>query len=217
VTGRRTRTGLAALALLAGGTSCSGGDDDTAAPEAGAGATTPADDDGGAADVPVGSYVGTTDGAEAYVAVVLADDGRVLAFVTDGDQSVDLMEGLVDLDGGGAWMENDGGASVEVTLDRDTVTGTFTRPESPALGFTAEEVDEPAGLYRASQILDDGLYEANWVVLEDGSQKGAVRRYETPLPPGAVDPVLDLSEPDGLSVTVPGGVLHPIYVDAGRL
>jgi len=235
VTGRwgRSRTGAAlaavALALAGGGLGCS---DDDSADTTGAGPTTT--ESAGDAEELTGSYVGTLDGTETYVAIVVADDGDALAFVTDGDQSVDLLDGFVD--GEGARLGNDGGADLKVSFvegatsddpSRPVVlSGTFTRPDEAPLRFSAGAAEEPAGLYRASQVFADGEYEADWVVLPDGSQKGAVRRYETPLPPGAVDTVLDLGDlgdPDdpgsseALSVEVPGGILHPIYVDPARL
>jgi serine/threonine-protein kinase len=206
------------MAVLAGAPGCSGGDD-AAAPASTTVASSPD-------ETVTGSYVGTLEGSDAYVAIVVADDGEALAFVTDGGESVDWLDGTVD--GTGARLANDGGAHLDLAFIAGTtsgdaarpavLSGTFTRPDSDPLRFAAGAADEPAGMYRAAQVFADGEYVAGWVVLEDGSQMGAVRRYETPLSPGAVDdPVLDLDEPDALSLEVPGGVLHPIYVDPARL
>jgi hypothetical protein len=233
VTGRWSRT-AAALTVAAvastGGLGCS--DDDSAdsadaAGSAGASTTTTeaGSEAGSDAERLTGSYVGTVEGSDAYVAIVVADDGGAVAFVTDGGESVDFLDGFVD--GEGAVLGNDGGAELKVNFTEGTTTdepsrpvvlsGTFVRPDSDPLRYTAGATEAPAGLYRAVQSFADGEYQGSWVVLPDGSQRGAVRRYETPLPPGSVDTVLDLAEPDSLAVEVPGGVLHPVYVDPARL
>lgn len=154
------------------------------------------------ADANTGSYVGTVDASAAYVAVVVEPDGATLAYVSDGDESVDWLDGRVADDA--ASLRNDGGAVLDVTFTDDGATGSFTRPGVAPLTFTVEPADAPAGLYRAEKVLADGLYVGGWVVLADGTQKGAVRRFETPLPPGSVDPVLDLDDP---TIVVPGGTL----------
>ena len=59
-----------------------------------------------------------------------------------------------------------------------------------------------SGLYRATATRPDGMYVGGWVVLPDGTQRGSVRRYETPLAPGEVDDELDLEDP---TVGIPGG------------
>jgi hypothetical protein len=159
-----------------------------------------------------GSFVGTVEGSDAYVGVVVGHGGEALAYVCDrAGESVDWLDGR--LEGDAARLGNDGGAILEVTFADDRASGKFTRPESAPLTFTARSADKPAGLYRAREFFADGEYVGGWVVLPDGTQRGAVRRYETPLPRGAVNTALDLSNP---VVTVPGGVLMPGYVDPAK-
>ncbi|MGQ0825650.1 MAG: hypothetical protein ACT4OX_11620 [Actinomycetota bacterium] len=204
-----TQRGLTTLIVLSVAlTGCSGGDD--------APSSQPADDPAAttttAAEVAtdaVGSYVGTVDGSDTYVAVVAMDDGEAQAFVTDGANRVDWVYGL--LQGGTARLDNDGGAVLDVSFTGVEASGTFTRPGDEPLTFTAARAVAPAGLYRAQATFDDGDYVGGWIVLPDGSQRGAVRRYETPLPPGSVDGVLDLNDP---TVIVPGGVLPVELVEA---
>jgi hypothetical protein len=155
-----------------------------------------------------GSFVGTVAGSDAYVAIVVGADGDALAYVTDGAGSVDWVNGR--LTHRTAKLSNEGGATLDAKFRRDTVTGSFTRPRSPALQFTARRDDVPSGLYRATQDLADGRYVGGWIVLPDGTERGAVRRYETPLAPGEVDP--STFRPGDATFTVPGGALRPELV-----
>lgn len=155
-----------------------------------------------------GTFVGTVEGSDAYVAVVAGADNDVLAYVTDGGSSVDWLEGI--LEGPrdtAARIGNDGGAVLDVSFTGTRAAGAFARPGEYPQTFTAEAVDDPAGLYRATESFADGDYLAGWIVLPDGTQRGAIRRYETPLPPGSVDPTTFTA--DTKTFTVPGGVLTP--------
>ncbi len=153
-----------------------------------------------------GSFVGTVEGTDAYVAVIVAPDEDAGAYVTDGASSVDFLDGALQADDT-ARLGNDGGAVLEVTFDDLTASGTFTRPGIEPHNFTAEKEPAPAGLYHDQQFFDDGEYVGGWVVLGDGTQRGAVRRYETPLPPGSVDATT--FRPGDKTFTVPGGELKP--------
>ena len=186
------RIALAAVVLTAGAAACDDDDSgESSRREPGASATT---------------FAGTAEGGGTYVAIVVDAEDDALAYATDGAQSVDWLLGSLDGDDT-ARLENDGGAVLEVVFTEDDATGTFTRPESPPLSFTVVTTAPPAGLYRASESFTDGDYVAGWIVLPDGSQRGAVRRYETPLPPGAVD-AMTFSAGDQ-TFAVPGGALMP--------
>jgi hypothetical protein len=167
-------------------------------------------DSSGAAErrTPAGSFVGTVAGSGAYVAVVVSADGDALAHVTDGQYSVDWVDGR--RRGDTAILTNEGGARLDAKFGRGTVTGSFTRPQSPALQFSARPSKPPAGLYRATQDFADGRYVGGWVVLADGTMRGTVRRYETPLTPGEVDATA--FTPGDATFSVPGGVLRPEVV-----
>jgi hypothetical protein len=157
-----------------------------------------------------GSFVGTVAPAlsDAYVAIVAGSKGDTLAYVTDGAYSVDWVDGT--RQGDSARLSNEGGATLDAKFGRGIVTGSFTRPGYEPLSIMARPGDAPAGLYRATEDFADGRYVGGWVVLPDGTQRGAVRRYETPLAPGEVDPTL--FKPDDASFMVPGGVLRPELV-----
>ena len=162
-----------------------------------------------AADTTVsGSFAGKVAGSEAYVALVAGRGGTVLAFVTDGDSSVDWVNGVAT--GHTASLGNEGGATLDAKFSRRGVTGSFTRPQQPTLSFAAVPVRKPAGLYRAVEDFADGRYVGGWVVLPDGTERGSVRRYETPLARGEIDATA--FHPGDASFTVPGGVLRPELV-----
>jgi hypothetical protein len=155
-----------------------------------------------------GSFVGMVAGSDAYVAIVVGPNGDALAYVTDGAWSVDWLDGM--RRGDAAQLSNQGGATLDAKFGRGSVTGSFTRPQSRTLTFTALSARAPAGLYRAGADFADGLYVGGWVVLPDGTKRGTVRRYETPLAPGEVDATA--FTPGDASFTVPGGVLRPDLV-----
>jgi hypothetical protein len=155
-----------------------------------------------------GSFVGTVAPSDAYVAIVAGAKGDTLAYVTDGAYSVDWVDGT--RQGDSARLSNEGGATLDAKFGRGIVTGSFTRPGYEPRIIMARPGDAPAGLYRATEDFADGRYVGGWVVLPDGTQRGAVRRYETPLAPGEVDPTL--FKPGDASFTVPGGVLRPELV-----
>jgi hypothetical protein len=155
-----------------------------------------------------GSFVGTVAGSDAYVAIVVGPTGDSLAYVTDGASSVDWVDGTRRSDS--ALLSNEGGATLDAKFGRGIVTGSFTRPGYEPLSVTARRHDAPAGLYRATDDFADGRYVGGWVVLPDGTERGSVRRYETPLAPGEVDATT--FRPGDTSFTVPGGVLRPELV-----
>jgi hypothetical protein len=155
-----------------------------------------------------GSFIGTVSGSDAYVAIVVGPRGDTLAHVTDGEWSVDWLDGT--LTGRTATLSNNGGATLDARFTGSAVTGGFTRPGLQTLSFTARAARTPAGFYRAQESFADGLYAAGWVILPDGSMRGSVRRYETPLTPGEVDATT--FEPGDPTFAVPGGVLRPELV-----
>ena len=193
-----TRMALATMALTLVTAGCNGSDSGEGSgggEKAGAKAVT-------------GSFVGNVDGTDAYVGIVVARDGDVFGYATDGVTNPDHLDGAL---GGrrddSARLGNDGGAVLEAAFEGSTVTGTYTRPGYEPWTFTAERAKAPAGLYRDEQTFDDGLYVGGWIVLPDGTHRGAVRRYETPLAPGEVDATT--FSPGDDTFTVPGGVLRP--------
>jgi len=190
--GKITRLALTTLVAAAALAACGGGDDNETTED----------------KTISGSFAGKVAGSEAYVAIVAGRGGKVLAHVTDGEWSVDWVDGVAT--GETASLSNEGGATLDAKFSRRGVTGSFTRPQTPTLSFAAVPVKTPAGLYRAVEDFADGRYVGGWVVLGDGTERGSVRRYETPLAPGEVDATA--FTPGDASFTVPGGVLRPALV-----
>ena len=189
-----TAVALAALALVGAALAGCDGDDTGSRKSTGTAAT--------------GTYVGTVVGSDAFVAIVVGRGGAALAHVTDGAYSVDWLEGA--RAGDAARLTNDGGADINARFHGNTVSGSFQRPQEPALEFTARLGRAPAGLYRAVEDFADGRYVGGWVVLPDATKRGTVRRYETPLAPGEVDATT--FKPGDATFPVPGGLLRPEFV-----
>jgi hypothetical protein len=185
----RTRVALLVGLLAVAVVGCGDGDSD-GAPSA-------------VSDARATTFTGRTTDGGTLVGLVVDGEGDALAYATDGDRSVDWVFGAVD-DGTGS-LDNDGGAVLDATVTDDRASGTFTRPGFEPLRFTARAASSPAGLYRAQESFADGDYVAGWIVLADGTQRGAIRRYETPLPPDAIDASTFRPGDDGF--TVPGGQL----------
>lgn len=140
-------------------------------------------DDDGAADQPVvaNGFVGTMDGTDAFVAVVLADD-RVAAYVCDGDEEIaEYFWGPVG-DSDVLDMTAASGAALQASVADDAVSGEITLSDGSLHRFRAEPAQGDAGLYYlvAGDRLDAEL-SAGWIVGNDGEQRGAVtrrRRFE---------------------------------------
>jgi hypothetical protein len=127
----------------------------------------------------VRSYVGTADGTDAFVAVVV-DGSRALAYVCDG----------VPAEPAGtpptlqAWFEGPSdGTSVDVQepsgrlrleLTASDMTGTLTFADGRNVTVSGRTVDEDAGLYRAEAAAADRKAVAGWVLAADGRQRGGV-------------------------------------------
>jgi hypothetical protein len=77
-----------------------------------------------------------------------------------------------------------GGHRVEVTIEDTSATGKFTFKDGTVKEFELELLDGSSGLYRSEFTLRDIDFVAGWLVLPDGSVRGAVRDLET----GDLDP-----------------------------
>ena len=136
---------------------------------------------GGATNRPVaGSWVGQVEGSDAYVVVVVGKKGQrrpAGVYLCDGaDQAIwffgSTTNRTLDLDG-------DGGATVAARVTKSRVTGTVTLADGTSLDFRAKPAKRPAGIYRAVAADGADLYEGGWIVLPDGTQRGAVLNRTT--------------------------------------
>jgi hypothetical protein len=194
---RRISAAIAATAVLVPVSACGGDDDDdaaasdgtatsgsTATPTAAGDPTTTfanvVDDD----RIVTTEHVGAIAGTDIYAAFALSklqDDGTFdggIAYFCDGS-SVASWFRLVD-SASSLTFENAAGQRFDATLAGDgTVTATVTLAGTEyEVVATEVDADGDAGLFLADQVLDPDLAadeRAGWIVLADGSQRGAIR------------------------------------------
>ena len=128
------------------------------------------------AAVTSGSFVGQADGSESFVAIV-TDGDKVMAYVCDSDTTATWFtaEGIrdtIDL------MSADNVGLVAQRGEGDTLDGTLTQGAGSEFSFSATRVDMDGtlgGLCRADPRVINGVtYVGGWIVLPDGTQRGAV-------------------------------------------
>lgn len=141
---------------------------------------------------PATVFVGTVEGTDAAIAVVM--DGRtVLAYVCDGTPA-----GLATW----GWFVGDhtdqhlelvatNGAVLLLDLAGEAPAGTLITRTGARHGFATEPARLPAGLWRAQGLVNGEPVLAAWVVLNDGSQRGAQLRSGSAQPVGFIDPTAD--------------------------
>jgi hypothetical protein len=161
-----------------------------------------------AQEQPEQHYVGLIDGTDAYVALV-AQGGTLTAYICDGAD-------LVVWFGGSA-----GGSSLEGTSPGgDTITATVSGPSAmgsatiagTTYAFTAELAVAPAGLWElVDGPVDDlsNFLHGGWIVLPDGSQRGALLRSGVVSTATAVDTSTGTSGGESV-VPPPGGSTSPV-------
>lgn len=136
---------------------------------------------GGSAAPKDGSYVGKVDGTDAYIALVTGG-GKVAGYICDG-ASISVWIPAATVSGNTASLVSRKGVALgPVTWSGSTASGTLTI-DGTSHPFTAELATGDAGLYRAAQGTpgDAGAVEVGWVVLPDGSQRGQITRFASPI------------------------------------
>jgi len=195
---RRVGAAIAAASILGSLTAC-GSDDDSEATTPNdstsastAGAATGefrnlADDE----SIRTKEYVGAVPDTEAYVAFAIsrAVDNDALAggqaYFCDG-ASVAKWFSLTPRDGALEFVAADGQTFVAEIADDGSISAT-TAIAGADHSFTASEVpaDGEAGLYLADHVIDPDLAldeRGGWIVLADGTQRGAIKGGSTILP-----------------------------------
>lgn len=111
------------------------------------------------------TFVGRLDGTNAFVAIETVDRQQVRAYVCDGTSLIHWLDGSVAGDRVDA-KARDGAGTLTATRRGDGFAGS-------AFGhaFTLSRATFPAGLYRATD--PSFAIEGSWIVLPDGSQRGA--------------------------------------------
>jgi hypothetical protein len=171
-----------------------------------------------ATDVAVGSFVGLVDDTDAYIAVV-SDGKRLAGYVCDGKTVSIWFKGDVGDHAAGlrARTEQELG---EVQFLGDTADGEI-EIGGERRSFSAEIVVGDAGLYTAYKKDDEGTVEVGWVVLNDGSQRGATNFVDPLTLDRSVQPAPMLDpKTAGVSVNVGGNAIQlaqnqvgPMFID----
>ena len=162
---------------------------------------------GAAQPPPARVFVGALADSDALIAVVL--DGRqVLAYVCDGTAAgVDTWGWFAgEAEAPQLTLVATNGAVLLVDLSGETPSGTVINRTGHQHGFGTEAARAPAGLWRAQGLVAGQPVLAAWVVLNDGSQRGAQVRGGTVGTVGFIDPTSDFNRPQ--TVAVGGGTLE---------
>lgn len=129
------------------------------------------DDDSAEPEPVSGTFVGRLAGTDAYVAVVAGKE-NVVAYVCDGAERVG--EAFVGRRSGDTFAGRQGGARINVELSNAGARGQVTLPGAKSGRFSATKAKGEAGFYRKVTRLDGRELRLAWVVLADGSQRGAL-------------------------------------------
>lgn len=137
-------------------------------------------------------------GSQAFVAVV-AGKANVVAYVCDGRHGLaELFTGRRSDGGGRVALDNRHGARLTATVTATRVTGTFAPAGKGFLRFEATPAHRPAGFYRARGRVGRASATAGWVVLPDGTQRGAATIGSKVVAAPAISPTAS-------TATLPGG------------
>jgi hypothetical protein len=121
------------------------------------------------------TFVGQVNDSPAYIALI-TDGERVAGFVSDGKRygkwfaTADLDDDEAEL------IARDGAELGEVSINGDSASGDVIvglRSHS----FEAQRATDKAGLFTAAEKKRQDSFEAGWVVLADGSERGTYDTY----------------------------------------
>lgn len=128
-------------------------------------------------------FVGTvTDNENEFVAVAI-DGENVTVYICDGnpdEETVSIAQWFV-----GTLVDNtiaitaDNGNSVAAVVAEDGVTGAFTFADGTTKAFVLALSEDDAGFYRSEFSIGDEDYVAGWIILPDGSVRGATLHPRT--------------------------------------
>jgi hypothetical protein len=126
-------------------------------------------------------FVGTVEGTDAFVSVMVADSDtetdEAIVYICDGEAELrEWFRGPVD-DPTTFQLTNDTDASVTVEFIDGTFRGEFTDATGQAHTFDTVEATSEAGLYEVddSEATADDVWAA-WIVDNDGNERGAFLR-----------------------------------------
>ncbi|MBZ0319228.1 MAG: hypothetical protein K8L91_22630 [Anaerolineae bacterium] len=139
------------------------------------------------------TYVGTIEGEpDVFVGVGLVGE-EATVYICDGQadkNTVSVAEWFIGpVLNGQVEVLNESGNRVEVSLTEDTGSGQFTFADGTVKTFTLELVElEGPGLFRSEFAFGDNLFIGGWIILSDGSARGAVFQRPTATAPAILVP-----------------------------
>ena len=134
---------------------------------------------GGGGDDSADRFAGKLEGTDAFV-FVLHDGDRFNAYVCDGKNEkaslVEWFSGTVGNSGAISGTSGNGVSLSAVIAGDSSVAGTVTFKNGEIHNFLIPPVTGEFGLYRGVLKEANGTLEGGWILLPDGSQRGAVRQ-----------------------------------------
>jgi hypothetical protein len=129
---------------------------------------------GAQAQTITGHFAGQVENSNAFIGLVT--NGKTLqAYFCDGTaEAAPILWGWFrgDLNGTAFDLTNEKGDRLAGEFSTNDVSGTITLAEGTQLSFQAEQVNEPAGLYRLEETIDGVDTLSGWVVLANGHWRG---------------------------------------------
>jgi type II secretory pathway pseudopilin PulG len=145
-------------------------------------------------------WAGEVEGTDAYISVFTLSNRRAGAYLADGADIATLVLGK--RTGSTIDLRPTEGTEVTATVDGATVTGTVTIDGSE-YDFTAERSTGDGGWYRGRKTSGGETVAAAFIVLEDGSYRGAIREGDEVIATPDFDPGdLTLDLPEGGTIKV---------------
>lgn len=128
------------------------------------------------------TFVGTIEGEpDVFVGVGLVGE-EATVYICDGQADKDTVSVAEWFIGpvlrGQVEVLNESGNRAQVNLDETTGNGQFTFADGTIKTFTLERI-ETGGLFRSEFGFGDNLFIGGWIILSDGSVRGAVLQRPT--------------------------------------
>jgi hypothetical protein len=125
---------------------------------------------------PLQTFVGKVDGSSSYIGLI-TDGKRLSGFVTDGGENAKwFATAELDGDGKAPLVQRDGYALGEATVSDETASGEVLVGLA-SHSFDASLATGESGLFTAAERNGESSYEAGWVLLPDGSERGTYDTY----------------------------------------
>jgi hypothetical protein len=154
--------GVVLLGVLAATFVACGADDDDP--------SSPADVSSNSSGI-AGSFVGSVEGSDAFIGIVVLQTREALAYVCDGKGLSQWFRGTA---GANDFNVDTDGAELRARMSLDGASGTVRLAGGVAMAFEADPARGKAGLYRATGEGPAEALAGGWIVREDGQQRGSV-------------------------------------------